>query len=435
MEKLFSEFDPARAADWKQQVLKDLKGVPFEQLTWHNPNGFDVDPFYTNEDLGSMTDPLSTHPGWEICETIEVADERSANQKALKALNSGASSLHFVLSGKVDFNVLLNEISIKHIEFCFILRYADPGFRIRLHSYLDAENINAEELRGGICYDGIANLVVAGNWLSTPEKDFAEANTWVDATIYQNSGATQSFELACALAHAHEYLVHLRQRKQFRFSVSIGSDFFGEIAKLRALRKLWALIANEYGNEPGILIHAVSSELNQSALDAYNNMLRSTTEGMSAVIGGCNSLTLEAYNKTFDKTSDFSERIARNQQLIFKEESYLDKVADMGAGSYYIEHLTDELASKALEELQIIERKGGFLSCLRSNYIQERIAQQAHHLVGQFREQQIVLVGVNKFQNKAEPAKVSVRNEIKPNGIIETIKPLFLSDHLVKENA
>lgn len=437
MEKLFSEFKPASAADWKQQIVKDLKGGDLSKLTWQNSNGFEVQPFYTTEDVREEREPLFTHTGWEICEEIRVTNEKEANTKALKALQGGASALHFKLNRPADLKVLLDEISIEHIELSFILNYPDPDFKTRFHSYLDQHNIASENMNGSISFDAIARLAETGNWFTSEEVDLNFKNAWVNASLYQDAGATQSFELACALAHAHEYFLKLDHKRKFRFTISIGSDLFGELAKLRALRKLWAMIAKEYKAEEEIYIHAVNSGINQSSLDAYNNMLRTTTEGMSAVLGGCNSLTLEAYNRSFESTTDFSERIARNQQMIFKEESYLDKVADIGAGSYYIESLTDAIAAKAWEEFKWIEERGGFIACLRSNYIQQRIKEQAEDLVSRFRGEKIILVGVNKFQNKNEEKRKPGLNikRIITGAEVLPISRIRLSDYLVKENA
>jgi methylmalonyl-CoA mutase len=238
------------------------------------------------------------------------------------------------------------------------------------------------------------------------------------------------------LAHAHEYLVTLSNqnisyKKPFYFTVAVGSDFFGEIAKLRALRKLWVLLAQAYNILKEIHIHCETSLLNKSSLDANNNMLRTTTEGMSAVIGGCNSLTIHPYNTGFESQTDFSDRMARNQQLILKEESYLHHTADMGAGSYYIEKLTDELAGKAWEEFKEIENKGGFLACLKSNFIQNKIQEQADNLIKQFNNGELVLVGVNKFQN----AKEKVPEPKITNHSKALIKPISLSDYAAKQHA
>lgn len=435
MQKLFSEFAETSARQWKEQIISDLKGGEFEKLLWPNSNGFTVDPFYTSESLSAAYKPLFSHSSWEICEEIDVSGEKEANQKALLALNAGAGSLRFVLRKRPDINVLLDKISIQHIELNFILEYSDPEFLNVFHSYVDSRGVAGHQLTGHVSADSIANLVAKGSWLNS-EKDIFNNNTSVNGTIYHNAGATQSVELACVLAHAHEYLVHLKQKKKFRFAIAVGPDFFGEMAKLRALRKLWSMVAAEYKTQAEIHIHAQSSAVYMPAMDAYNNMLRSTTEGMSAVLGGCNSLTLDAYNKSFEPTNAFGERIARNQQLILKEESYLDKIADAGAGSYYIEWLTDQIAETAWREFKEIESRGGFIACLRSNYIQDKIQSDANKLVNSFRETTTVLIGVNKFQNKNETVKNRPCVEDKNTGnFVTTIKAINLADFLVKENA
>ncbi len=436
MEKLFSEFGPANASDWKQQIIKDLKGAPFEILFWDNPNGFRVKPFYTSEDLNETRETLFSHVRWEVCEEIHVIEEKQANARALKALNTGATSLHFVLYRKTDLSILLKDILVQYIELCFIVKYSGEDLIPAFHSYLDAQSIPDEKPRGSICHDGISHLAQSGSWIVSEEVDMRNGNSWIDATAYQNAGATQVFELACAIAHAHEYLMRGDMKRGFRFSMAVSGDFFGEIAKLRALRKLWPLIANEYGAPSDLLLHVRTSQMNKATLDAYNNMLRSTTEGMSAVIGGCNSLTLDSYDKTYEMNGESGQRIARNQQLVLKEESYFGKVSDMGAGSYYIESLTDELAQKAWEEFKKIESKGGFIACLRSNYIQDTITKQARELIEKFREQKIILVGVNKFQNKSESPKTGLHEHTHVTKMeIEPIKPLYLEKHFVKENA
>lgn len=434
MEKLFSEFKPVSEAEWKNQVIKDLKGTEFEKLVWQNPNGFDVQPFY--HACPSATQPLFTHVNWEISAEIRVASEKEANIQALKALAGGASSLIFHLDRTPDFNALLKDISIRHIELNFALHFVPGNFSQDFRSYL---GYDASELNCAIAFDTISGYLETGkeadlaDWIEFVKTSEGRA-TSVNASPYQNAGALPFFELACALAHAHEYAVALSKENTkynfpFRFVLAVGPDFFGEIAKLRALRKLWPLIAKEYGLNRDINLHCETSLLNLAAADAYNNLLRSATEGMSAVLGGCNSLTIHPYNEAFESPDDFSLRMARNQQLIFKEESYLDKVADPGAGSYYIERLTDQLAARAWEEFKNIESKGGFLACISNGYIPAAIKKQAGRLVADFKEGKLVMVGVNKFRNS--PQEVIGQKPVTA-GILQ---PLRLEDHLVKENA
>ena len=445
MEKLFSEFKAATAQDWKNQIIKDLKGTDFEKLVWKNPNGFDVNPFYTAEDLQHATPNLFTHSNWEICSEFLVEDEKQSNAQALKALMGGASSLIFVVTKKINIDLLLQDILIEHIEINFVLKHVDESFIADFKLYAKQKNIHLNKINGSVCFDAINHFAETGNEIKPEFKleDSSLKTIGVNAALYQNAGATQTFELACALAHAHEYVVSLSNKNiacknRFYFTIAIGADFFGEIAKLRALRKLWILLAQEYNINKEIHIHCETSLLNKSSLDANNNMLRTTTEGMSAVIGGCNSLTIHSYNTGFENPTVFSERMARNQQIILKEESYLHHTADMGAGSYYIEKLTDELAGKAWNEFKEIENKGGFIACLKSNFIQDKIKEQADNLIQQFQTGELVLVGVNKFQNVKEKPLVNSEELIAKtnlNSKISLLKSIQLSDYLAKQNA
>ena len=445
MEKLFSEFKAATAQDWKNQIIKDLKGTDFEKLVWKNLNGFDVNPFYTSEDLQQATPNLFTHSNWEICSEFLVEDEERSNADALKALMGGASSLVFIVTKKINLNLLLQDILIEHVEVNFVLKHVDESFIADFKLHTKQKNIHPDKINGSVCFDAINHFVETGNEINIEFKveDSSLKTIGVNAALYQNAGATQLFELACTLAHAHEYIVSLSNKNisyknPFYFTVAIGADFFGEIAKLRAFRKLWILLAQEYNINKEIYIHCETSLLNKSSLDANNNMLRTTTEGMSAVIGGCNSLTIHEYKTGFENPTAFSERMARNQQLILKEESYLHHTADMGAGSYYIEKLTDKLAEKAWNEFKEIENKGGFIACLKSNFIQGKIKEQADNLMQQFQDGELVLVGVNKFQNaKEKPLVNSEELLVKPNlnSKISLLKSIKLSDYLVKQNA
>ncbi len=452
MEKLFSEFNASTAKDWKNQIIKDLKGGEFEKLIWHNPNGFDVKPFYTAEDLITRPAPVFTHHNWDVCEQITVEDEKKANARALKALEGGASGLSFYIHKKIDTAALLKNISLEHIYTQFFIS------NDALHVLTDLKNVYGKinphdgQIKCFVNIDPLCMFAFYGEWHDKEEKDLSVIEQLVhipvNVSLYSEAGANTVSELAIGLAHCNEYFNYLDNKKLLKdktlhFIFSIGTDFFNEIAKLRAFRKLIALLQEQYKTNFNIHIHAQTTLQNKSNLDAYNNMLRTTTEGVSAVLGGCNSLCILPYNETFEDATEFSARISRNQQFIFKEESYLDKVADMGAGSYYIENLTNELAAKAWSEFKNIESKGGFVACLKSNFIQTKIKEQAAQLIKQFKEEKIILVGVNTFKNAKENVKSvvgsnqsAVVSQQSTAGVgIEAIKPIKLSDYLVKENA
>ena len=443
MDKLFSEFKAATAQDWKNQIVKDLKGAEFEKLIWHNANGngFDINPFYSSEDIPAKNNSLHTNADWDVCEQITITNEQEANARALKALEGGASGLSFYILKKIDTNKLLKDISIEHIYTQFFISNDALHLLDDLKNYYGKINPHDGKLKCFINIDPICLFAFYGEWHADEEKDISVLKQLVhipvNVSLYQEAGANTITELACGLAHTNEYFNYLANQqvlkdKTLHFIFSIGSDFFTEIAKLRAYRKLIALLQEQYQTNFNVHIHAQTSQQNKSHLDAYNNMLRSTTEGMSAVIGGCNSLCVLPYDETFGEASAFSSRIARNQQFVFKEESYLNKVADISAGSYYIEHLTEEIAAKAWEEFKHIESKGGFIACLKTNYIQDKIKQEADVLVQQFKEEKIVLVGVNKFQNTKEKQEVRSKKQEATSkaAIITSIKPICLSDYL-----
>ena len=448
MDKLFLDFKSSTAQDWKNQIVKDLKGADFEKLIWHNANNnnFNVNPFYTSEDIQIKNKSLFTNTDWDVCEQITVTNEQQANARALKALEGGASGLSFYILKKIDTKVLLKGISLEHIYTQFFISNDALHVLDDLKNEYGKINPHDGKLKCFINIDPICLFAFYGEWHADEVKDISILKQLVhipvNVSLYQETGANTITELACGLAHTNEYCNYLADQKALKdkslhFTFSIGSDFFTEIAKLRAFRKLVALLQEQYQTNFNVHIHAQTSQQNKSNLDAYTNMLRSTTEGMSAVIGGCDSLCVLPYNETFGDASEFSSRISRNQQFVFKEESYLNKVADMAAGSYYIETLTDEIAAKAWEEFKHIESKGGFIACLKSNYIQDTIKQQADALIQQFKEEKVVLVGVNKFKNpkEQEDTRSKKQDGKSKSAIITPIKPICLSDYLVKENA
>ena len=448
MDKLFLDFKSSTAQDWKNQIVKDLKGADFEKLIWHNANNnnFNVNPFYTSEDIQIKNKSLFTNTDWDVCEQITVTNEQQANARALKALEGGASGLSFYILKKIDTKALLKGISLEHIYTQFFISNDALHVLDDLKNEYGKINPHDGKLKCFINIDPICLFAVYGEWHADEAEDISVLKQLVhipvNVSLYQEAGANTITELACGLAHTNEYFNYLAEQKVLKdktlhFTFSIGSDFFTEIAKLRAFRKLIALLQEQYQTNFKVHIHAQTSQQNKSNLDADTNMLRSTTEGMSAVIGGCDSLCVLPYDETFSDASEFSSRISRNQQFVFKEESYLNKVADMAAGSYYIETLTDDIAAKAWEEFKRIESKGGFISCLKSNYVQDTIKQQADALIQQFKEEKIVLVGVNKFKNPKEQAVDKKSNSLKSqvSNLISPIKPICLSDYLVKENA
>jgi len=441
MDKLFTEFTSVTSAQWKEQITKDLKGVDFNQLVWKTHNGFDVNPFYTSENLTHKNEALFSSSEWDICEHIIVTDEKEANRRALLALEGGASGLSFFIHKKINTDALIKDISLEHIYSQFTIT------NDALHVLDDLKNIYGKvsnhdgKIKCFVNIDPLHLLAFYGEWHEDEAKDLSVLNKLkhipVNVGLYEDAGASTVNELAIGLAHTNEYFNYLSEQnnlkdKSLHFSLSVAPDFFTEISKFRALRKLVALLQEQYKTNFPVHIHAQTTMADKSCLDIYNNMLRTTTEAMSAVIGGADSLTVLPYNEGFEKINDFSSRVARNQQHILKNESYLDKVADIAAGSYYIESVTDSIAEKAWEQFKVIESKGGFIACLKNNFIQDLISMGANSLQQEFNEGKLVLVGVNKYENKEEKNKFKSENTkyVPTKKVVNTIRPIRLAQIL-----
>lgn len=387
MQKLFSDFPEVTAEQWKEQIKKDLKGIDFSSLIWSANSGINIQPFYTKENLPPNPTSIFTTNEWFICENITVKDAQSANKQALNALENGASGIVFEISTKVNYSELLKNISIQHI---YVLFKASSETFSEIETYLKTIE------KGENCF------VEFDDTLNGNIKLHSTHELCINTCLYQEAGSNTVNELSFSLAHLNEYLNQTTEIHKIHINVSVGGDFFNEIAKLKALRKLINFLLTQYQIKAIVHIHAQTTLINKGSIDSYNNMLRTTTEAMSASIGGANSILVLPFDYNFNEPSEFSSRMARNQQLILKEESYLNKVADISAGSYYLESLTETLCEKAWEQFKVIESKGGLTACLKSNYIQELIRKDSEILIKQFQEGQIILVGINKFQNKNE---------------------------------
>jgi methylmalonyl-CoA mutase len=442
MEQLFTDFNIADAQAWKARLEKDLKGVTFEQLSVTDRNGITIHPFYTNEDITATKEPVTTQPDWSICAAVKVTDAKAANVQALTELNNGASGLYFYIEQDVDLSILLQDIELPYIYSCFVLNSNVVSFSEKLQQYISDKGWDASEMDLFLSYDFIGKYLQTGSWKDSQIEDiksflsFVGKNVYnicVDATLFQNAGANTTYELAYALAMVNEYL-HLLEEdnkmgslKKINISLATDTSFFEQIAKLRAFRKLLPLIFEQYNISPAIHLHVETSNTYRSPFDSYSNLLRDTIAGMAGVIGGCDSLYIHPFNETLVEPTDFSRRMSRNQQLIFKEESYLDKVADAAAGSYYLETLTEQLAQQAWSSFKEIEKDGGLLAAFEKGIIQSTIAEQAQQLVRDYKDGKRVLIGVNKFVNaKDEP------NPIQPKGSnTKGLKPLLLSDQIL----
>ena len=439
--ELFAGFPAVTKEQWKQQVIKDLKGADFaEILQYHTPDQITVDPFYTTEDLAGLqpAGPLFNHTDWDICTVVDVAnDAAAANKKALHQLENGATGIIFEINSDVDLDALLKDIQIAYIFLQFNIRSNAAAFNAGFGQYLEAQSLQPDQLNVTLNYDPIGQLVRSGNYIQNKEADLTSftahiketgpaRNICINGDIYHNAGASTAYELGCMLAHANEYLNLLQYEGRLQINIATGPDYFTEIAKLRALRNVFSLLLQQYGRHTDIHIHAVSALRNLTVYDNHNNLLRTTTEAMSAAAGGCNSLTVLPFDTAFTQPDEFSERLARNIQIILKSESHFDKVADVSAGSFFIETLTEQLAAAAWNYFKGIEANGGFLTSLEQGSIQQSIRQFCETEQQLFDDNKKVLVGINKFPNPAQHMLEKVKKGIQgTTGTATAIEPLL----------
>jgi len=418
---LFNDFEGVPSKAWKQKIQVDLKGADYnDTLIWKTNEGIDVKPFYHADEFKTLPEvSKSKATQWKICQSIEVTDAKDANLKAIEAIKHGVESiLYQIKSETISIKYLFQNIDIASIPIEIKCDFLSEDFTKKLDAFIESK------VKQSLTYshtDIIHNLAKTGNWHTNLKEDHTIFETLIkktnqlsiDLSLYQNAGATIVQQLAYGLAHANEYLNHLdtvianeaKQSLQVTFNVSIGSNYFFEISKLRALRQLWATLASEYGVNTDCRIIATPSKRNKTIYDYNVNMLRTTTECMSAVIGGANTIYNLPYDSLYHKANKFGNRISRNQLLVLKHESYFDKVNNPADGTYYIESLTDQLSEKALQLFKNIEANGGILKQLKEGTIQRKIKDSAAKDQANFDTEKLVLLGSNKHPNFADKMK------------------------------
>ena len=412
--KLFNEFEPVSSKQWKQQIQFELKGADYnDTLVWKSPEDIQVRPFY-HFDESVVTHVITKATEFKIGQSIFVYDLDKSITNALDSIQRGAESLVFTIENeKTDIEKLLQNLPLEKITIHFHLAFFSIDFVAKIDKIAQTKNATI------FCnIDPIGNLAREGNWFASAEKDNFETlnklskNTSkcsiisIDASLYQNAGATMVQQLAYALGHATEYFNTLENiDKPLVFQIAVGSNYFFEIAKLRALRLLFNRIAKEFNHTFDCHIMVSPTKRNKTIYDYNVNMLRTTSECMSAIFGGANTITNSPYDLLYHKSNEFGERISRNQLLILKKECYFDKVNNPADGSYYIESLTQQLAEKALVLLKDIEANGGFLKQLKDGTIKRKIQESADAEQKAFDEGKEILLGTNKYPNKNDKMK------------------------------
>jgi methylmalonyl-CoA mutase len=412
---LFQDFNPVSSKQWKQQIQYELNGLDYnETLVWNSPEGIKVKPFYHSDEAIPKNRVSTEASKFKIIQNIFVHDVEKSIKKANDSLSRGADSVRFTINDeKIDLDKLLSKIDIEQYPVYLNLEFLSLEFVKKVNQIAQSKKMTIHCL-----IDPIHQLMTDGNWYKTDEKDnFKSLNSIsnqcenisffnINSTIYQNAGANIVQQLAYTLAHTNEYFNAIHSLNQpITIEVAVGTNYFFEIAKLRALRLLFHTLAKAYDHHLDCNIVATPTRRNKTIYDYNTNLLRTTTECMSAILGGANGIAHLAYDAVYHKDNEFGDRIARNQLLILKHESYFDAVNNPADGAYYIESLTAQLAEKALILFKEIEANGGLLKQLKEGSIQKKIQESAQKEQDLFDAGKEILLGTNKHPNKNDKMK------------------------------
>ena len=450
---LLADFPAISTQEWKDKIIADLKGADFDKkLVWRTPEGFNVMPFYRQEDIEGLQTKDSApgkfpyvrgtklHNNWLVRQDIDAKDAAKANAKALDVLNKGVNSLGFKLNkaelSAAYIQTLLEGIYPECVELNFTVCVSKSVELINLLAdYFKAKGYDLNKVCGSINCDPINRMLKKGKQLQVSAvaeiiKNVYEAGKLlpnytvvaVNSLSLTNAGAYCSQELAYAMAWGSQYMQMLTDAgvdaneaaAAIKFNFGVGGNYFMEIAKFRAARWLWAEILKAFGcaeENAKIKMHAETSTFNLTVFDAHVNMLRTQTEAMSATLGGVDSLTVTPFDVTYKESDDFSERIARNQQLLLLEESHFNKVVDPAAGSYYLENLTAQLAEQAWKIFLEVEDNGGFFKTVENGTVQAAMQATSEKRLKDVASRKEILLGTNQFPNFNEVAASKIEKQ------------------------
>lgn len=434
-DNFYGEFNETSLAEWQEKIIKDLKGKTPEEVSKTTQDGITIQPHYHRENVKHNNGIPAVSPylrglkretgAAEIVEIIEGSDSKKLNAIILKALNSGATALQINVD-RPDLKTLLNDVDLRYISTWFNGNSPEQTIN-EFENVVKEKQLNPQEIKGSYCFDPLGNSLLTGKKQNSRQviELLAEHHQnlprfgfiAVNAKHYHNAGGSQAQEIAFALSQAHQYLVDACEAgvpldeftARIIFKTACGTEYLSEIAKLRALRSLWAYIVDRYKPEfecsSATKIYFETSYRFAAVADEYNNLVRNTVQCMAGMVGGADALAVLPFNQPYAQPTPFTRRMARNISLMMQEESFLDKVIDPAGGSYAIDHLTDELSQKAWTLFQEVESKGGFNACVENNFIQNAVLTNKKRQDEEFAEGKRVMVGVNKFVNTEENLK------------------------------
>ena len=411
---LTSIFPPASAEKWREQIKKELKLEDIHAIEWKNENGIVIAPFYSSEDQHRTYLPAFTHREWDICVDAGTRSVVDKNTHLLKALQSGATAIHVVYEGETP-EELLKTIQLEYIRSSFVVTLSNAR---TLLSYLHTHYTT--ELNCALFCNELHSEAAHLEWKSLQEEYPRVTLLTASVLKHHNANCFAVTELALALAALTEQLNSGIQSKTAHIQLGAGNDYFVELAKFRAMHRLWLQLAPHFNCKAELQIHAETTLTNKTVSDAYNNLLRTTTETLSAILGGAHSITVHGYDVMQGGDSELAFRMAINQQLILREEALLSHFADVACGSWFIESLTDALAEKALALFTTIEQKGGYTAVLPSDWLSKRLLEEAAERQSKVNAGERVVIGINKFKNASESLSVSADTieKIKNRGVI-----------------
>ncbi|MFA5849467.1 MAG: methylmalonyl-CoA mutase family protein [Bacteroidales bacterium] len=459
-EKLFAEFPPISTSQWEEVITKDLKGADYDKkLVWKTQEGIAVRPYYRAEDLTKLKH-LSSAPGefpyvrgnkgsnrWLVRQGYCAWESfEKANAQAVDGLKKGVDSAGFCIDGKKAISVaematLLKGIDLSKTEVNFEgCSCATPEIIKSFITYAASTGAKVEEVYASFDFDPLRTLTTTGNFCC-PDY-LAKLRSCVELVAgyprirvigvegyaFNDAGSTSVQELGFALAMGSEYMNIMTEMgfapeeaaRRIKFTFAVGANYFMEIAKFRAARMLWANITKEYGAAKEctqkMKIHAVTSQWNQTVYDSYVNMLRDTTEAMSAAIGGVDSLEVLPFDYQYREPGEFSNRVARNVQIILKEESHFDKVTDPAAGSYYVETLTASIAEESWKLFKGVEDKGGYREAFIAGFVQAEVKASSAKRDLNIATRREVILGTNQYPNFGENADKDVTLDVVTRG-------------------
>ncbi|MGA3162316.1 MAG: methylmalonyl-CoA mutase family protein [Terracidiphilus sp.] len=419
---LLQEFPPVSTELWEEVIRKDLKGADYAtKLIWQTAEGLAVKPYYRTEDIAGLEYPNAA-PGafpyarsaratgdWRIREEIDAADPEEANRAAHSAVLAGAGEIAYRnarFENAADLEMLLanlEEISV-HFE-----NAGEPQLRL-LMAQLNRQHRQSPVSTG---WNPLANLDFAAEIVTDAPPELVPFN--IHGEEFEESGATAVEEVGFTLAAAIAFMAGMQDRKidvdrvaaSIAFSFSIGATFFFQIAKLRAFRMMWAQAVESFGGtreSAKAHIHARTSRWNETIYAPRVNILRGTTEAMAAVFGGADSITVAPFDECYKAPDEATRRLARNTQIILKQEAMLSRVADPGAGSYCLEVFTDYIARAGWKAMQEIEAVGGYQKAVKNGLIAQALGKSLAAREEAITSRRRIVTGTSQHANITEKA-------------------------------